>query len=186
MSRRRSRLIGPFCAAILLTLADACRATPPAVLDVWIHPERVQEAASVFGDRERRWFANELTTISGPDFHQVNRASPPFVGLRGPHFLSRAMIGLICPSLQQGDVQKINAFFTMLDKRNAIRGRGNYAGWTRVSYRLTPVEGQPWRLEEHHQPVSGPGERAVPRLGQGGTSFIIYIDCDEPDHRAIR
>ena len=82
-------------------------ATLPAVIDIWIHPEGVREAASVFDDPEHQWFVAELARVSGPDLNLLYRASPPFVGVRSVHKLTRAFIGLICPTLNRGEVEKM-------------------------------------------------------------------------------
>jgi hypothetical protein len=160
-----------------LLMAAVCQATPPAVIDIWIHAERIQQAASVFGDAEREWFRNELAKKSGPDRYVLFPPPAPMVGLRSAYELSEAFSGLICPSLERGEVGKIREFLTSINKQRLVRGRGNYEGWTVVSYHLVQESGQPWRLVARHQNVSGPSERAKPLREQTAPGFVTYVDC---------
>ena len=49
-------------------------------MDVRFHPERVQRAASVFGDEEREWFEAELKKVSGPKQYMMYEPQVPMVG----------------------------------------------------------------------------------------------------------
>lgn len=161
----------------MMFAATVCTATPPAVIDAWIHPDPVHHAASVFDDVEREWFKQELAKVSGPGLSLMYPPPAPFVGFRSRHELDRALIGLICPSLQRGDVQKIKTFFETINKEKLVRGRGNHDGWTLVNYQLLQENSGWWRLEARHQNVSGPSEKAAPLREQTGPSFWTYVNC---------
>jgi len=162
--------------------ASVCQASPPAVIDISLHPERIHQAASVFGDAEREWFRKELTKISGPDRYLIDPPPVRWAAARTAHELDRALIGLICPSLQRGELEKIKKFFTTVNKERLVRGHGNYEGWMIVSYHLLQDEARRWRLEARHQNVSGPSERATPLREQTAPSFATHINCADPHY----
>lgn len=160
--------------------AAVCQATLPAVIDISFHAEGLLRAASVLGDREREWFEKELAKVSGPTRYMMYAPVAPMVGVRNAHELDHAIVGLICPSLARGEIQKIKDFFTKVNKLKLVRGRGNYAGWTLVSYQLLQGDGHQWRLQAQHQNVSGPSERAVLLREQTAPYFVTYINCADP------
>jgi hypothetical protein len=164
---------------VLLLVASVGQATPPTVLDVWIDAERIQRATAVFGDAERDWFTKELARVGGADRYVMFPPPAPLMGFRSPHELNRALIGLLCPSLQRGDVGKIRAFLANVSKQRLIRGRGNYEGWTVVSYHLLQEGGRAWQLEARHHNTAGPGARAKLRREQTAPSFVTPIECSE-------
>ena len=166
-------------ASALFFFVSVCQATPPAVIDISFHAEGLLRAASVLGAMEREWFEKELAKVSGPKRYMMYTPIAPMVGVRNAHELDHSIIGLICPSLARGDVKKIQGFFTNVNKQRLVRGRGNYEGWTVVSYHLLQESEQPWRLEARHQNVSGPSDKAVPVPKQTGPAFMTYIDCAE-------
>jgi len=169
---------------VLLLGAPAALANPPAVIDVWIDAERLLGAASVFERTEHEWFASELTRVSGPDRYWMFPPPAPLVGLRATHELNAAIIGLICPSLRRGDVPTIERFLTRVNTQRLVRGRGNYEGWTVVSYHLQrPGRGEPWRLEARHRNVAGPEDQAPALRKQTAPSFSTYVDCAGMEQR---
>jgi hypothetical protein len=160
--------------------AAVCQATLPAVIDIRFHAEGILQAASVLGDREREWFEKELTKFSGPKRYVMYAPIAPMVGVRSAHELDHAIVGLICPSLARAEIQKVKDFFTTVNKQKLVKGRGNYAGWTLVSYQLLQGDSHRWRLQAQHHNVSGPSERAVLLREQTAPYFVTYIDCADP------
>jgi hypothetical protein len=163
--------------AASLLVASVCVASPPAVIDVWIDAEALRREAALFGDAERERFARELARISGPDRSLMFPPPAPLVGVRHDAELSDALVGLICPSLERGEVAKIDGFLAAVTTQALVRGRGNREGWTVVSYHLLRTSGQPWRLEARHRNVAGPERSARLLREQTAPTFVTYLPC---------